>query len=409
MIKILHICQYYNNSWNYQENILPRYYAELGCDVIVITSDRKPFYRGDKEKRIIKEDIFFENGVKIRRIPIKLEYINRFVIFKNLYNVLEEEKPDCIFHHGITMPSVATAVRYKRNHPDTVLVVDSHSDIYNSGNKFISKYFYHNIIWRMLIKYWLPYIDKIYCVTPSVAKFELEFHGIPSNKIELLYLGSDIKHSHFDLEACKTIREKFCISENEVLIVTTGKLQTKKKTERLIMAVKRINNPNLRLMIIGTAESSRMKQLKKLAIDDSRIIFIGWVPSKDLYKYFSAADIGIWPACQTVTFQEAIGCSLPIIVKHYYGTEYLTQYQNGFQLYSDSVEEIIEKIEFLLSYPNVLKEMRERAQKLAENILSYELIAKKSLQPLYKRHYLTKNSYDARTRTDKNKKIRSII
>ncbi|MBP8688873.1 glycosyltransferase [Patescibacteria group bacterium] len=120
-------------------------------------------------------------------------------------------------------------------------------------------------------------------------------------------------------------------------------------------------------------------------------------------------NFGIWPACQTVTFQEAISCSLPVIVKHYYGTEYLTQYQNGFQLYSDSVEEIIEKIEFLLSYPDVLQEMRERAQKLAENILSYELIAKKSLQPLYKRHYLTKNSYDARTRTDKNKKIRSII
>jgi hypothetical protein len=47
-MKIIHICQYYNDGFGYQENLLPRYQAKLGHDVMVITSDRMSYFSGKK-------------------------------------------------------------------------------------------------------------------------------------------------------------------------------------------------------------------------------------------------------------------------------------------------------------------------------------------------------------------------
>ncbi len=96
-MKILHICQYYNDGYGYQENLLPRYQKKLGHDVKVITSDRMSYFSGGKKTKIVGTGHFGDAGVPVERLPIRGEFKGRFVWFKGLAKKLGEEKPDYIW------------------------------------------------------------------------------------------------------------------------------------------------------------------------------------------------------------------------------------------------------------------------------------------------------------------------
>jgi glycosyltransferase involved in cell wall biosynthesis len=378
-LKILHICQYYNEGWGYQENLLPRYQKKLGHDVVVITSDRRPFYVNDKNPRVVGTGTFYDNGVRIERISIKWEFKNRFVVFRDLMDVLEKEKPDYIFHHGLTSPSLITAAKYKRRHLNVFLAADSHSDFANSGNLFLSRKIYHGILWKEIIKRHLNFIDRIFAVAPWCIEFEKSVHAIPENKLSLLPLGCDTENSHFDEKSRVEIREKYHISSDDFLVVTAGKIDALKRTNLLVKAVKHIKLEKLKLMIIGTIDKHYFAGLNELVNSDPRIIFTGWVKRNELYKYFSAADIGIWPGGQSAIWQEAISCSLPIIIKHWPYVEYIVENGNGLVLYSDDYREIKQYIEILANSPEVLEKMRKETYLFSQNYLSYSKIAEESI------------------------------
>ena len=103
LLKILHICQYYNDGYGYQENLLPRYQKKLGHDVKVITSDRMSYFAGEKEPKIVGTGRFEDSGVPIERLPIWAEFKGKFVWFKGLDKTLQKEQPDYIFHHGVML------------------------------------------------------------------------------------------------------------------------------------------------------------------------------------------------------------------------------------------------------------------------------------------------------------------
>lgn len=69
-MKIVHICQYYNDGYGYQENLLPRYQKKLGYDVKVITSDRMSYFAGEKVPKIVGTGRFEDSGVPIERLSI---------------------------------------------------------------------------------------------------------------------------------------------------------------------------------------------------------------------------------------------------------------------------------------------------------------------------------------------------
>lgn len=89
-MKIVHVQQYFNESYGYQENVLPYYQKKLGHDIVLITSTRTNGF--GKQNRVKEEGEFEENGFRVKRIPIKAEFKNRFVVFSDLYKYLEKER-----------------------------------------------------------------------------------------------------------------------------------------------------------------------------------------------------------------------------------------------------------------------------------------------------------------------------
>ena len=64
-MKIVHICQYYNEGFSYQENILPKVQSK-DDEVTIITSNLSNF-NNDKNK----DEIRYEDKVKIIYLKVK--------------------------------------------------------------------------------------------------------------------------------------------------------------------------------------------------------------------------------------------------------------------------------------------------------------------------------------------------
>ncbi len=379
-MKIVHVCQYYNDDWGYQENLLAEYQKKLGHNIVVITSDRKSKNFIDKYQRVVGVGSFIKNGIRIERIPIKFEFLGRFVIFKDLNSVLEKENPDFIFHHGLTSPSLKTVVNFKTLNKNVFLAVDNHSEYSNSGRIWIWRFLYYRFFWKKVLSYNISGIDRFFSITPICKLFAEKELGVPSANHELLYLGSDVDNIYFDSEYRKKVRDYYGFNESDIVIITAGKIDENKKVDVIIRAVKEIRVSNLKLIIIGPIEKKYANRLEKLINNDKNIVKTGWIEKNELFKYLSASDIAVFPGSQSVLWQYAVSCELPLILRYWTGTEYLLLQENGMFLFSDDYKELMQHLNLLLKNPELIKKMKVGAKQERDDILSYYNIARKSLK-----------------------------
>lgn len=388
-MKIVHICLEapYIDGWAYQENILPECHAKLNHDVTVIGSrNGLPYY--------IKKTISYENKimpyivgkVKVVRIKRLWSFWGKLDYYPDLPKILEMEKPDLLYHHGGQSLSILASKNYKKKYPNSKLIVDFHADYYNTASNMLSKLILHKLIWRRIIHHCLPFIDKMYCITPSVKKLCSELYNIKDTEMEYLYLGSIISP---ELNAKretirKEIRSKLGLSENAFLLITGGKLNKWRNLDITVDAFKKLNDDTLNLIVFGSPDPEDEIFIKNITKGIPRIHMIGWINTEMITKYYLAADLALFPGRESVLWQLAIGTGLPIIIKKWYGTEYLNK-GNAIFLYSDRSDELAQWILFLSKKESsfFLEKMRNSALQLAGNELSYMVEAKYIIDSLY--------------------------
>lgn len=382
-MKIAHITYYYNDGYGYQDNILPIYQRKLGCETVLITSDRKaPIMARDLRLAEMGEYIDDTSGNRIIRLPTSYEFRGRFVAMKGLEQAMSEEKPDYIFHHGLTAPSLITAAKYKQKHPSVFLAADNHADYHNSGQHALWRLLYYRGLCRQKIQKIADYVDVFFSMTPGSKAFAERELGVPREKHRLLYLGADVDTNYFSSEWREKIRKNLGFDEKDLALITAGKIDRKKKTTNIVRALKDISSDIVKLVIVGTIESSYEQELDELIKGDPRIRKIGWIEANELYKYFSAADMAVFPGGQSAIWQQAISCELPVILKYWPGTEYLIDRNNGVFLFSDDPRELRQYLDFLTSEENsdILRSMKSGAIRERDEVLSYELIARQTLE-----------------------------
>ncbi len=377
-MKILHVIQYYNDGYSYQENLLPKYQSKLGHEVVLVTSDRmSPFA---DHGRVIGPGSYVDDGFRIIRLPIRGEFKGRFVLFKGLYEVLESEKPDYIFHHEITSPSLLTVAKYKRAHPSTYLAIDNHGDYLNSGTIAAWRFLYYRMLWKNLVARYYRYVDVFYSITPGCKVFAEREIGVPQSKHEMLFLGADSEMFHFDEGWRRKVRGELGLTNDDFVMITAGKLDRVKKTDLIIKAMKEMDSEKVKLIIVGSIEKNYGAYLDSLIGNDKRIMKIGWVQSSEIYKYLSASDLAIFPGSQSALWQQAVACEIPLLIRYTMDSEYLIAAGNGLNIFSDDYREIKQMISILVNNKLMIKEMSEKARFVRDNILSYEKIAQKSLE-----------------------------
>lgn len=320
-MRIVMLCYFFQENLGFQENHLVREYLESGHEVLVIAPPDDnvfAYYEGQRNKSagIAKKHISL--NYKLVRLPYRRFATKKINPIHGVYAQLNDFKPDLIFIHGLSY-NLGECVKYAGKNSKCKIIMDFHGDLSNSASNWISRNVLHRIINRYYLKHYLPSIDQIYAITPASSDFLEKIYEVDAKNIELLPLGSDLKSVKRlnEQDIRRVFRKRMGLSKEEILIFTGGKLEPWKRTDQLIQAVTDLNRSDIHLVVVGSVpdlHAEYERRLTELSTCHPAIHLVGWVDHDEMTSYMLASDIAVFPASQSVIWQQAIAAGLPLIV-----------------------------------------------------------------------------------------------
>lgn len=392
-MKIVHIMGYFNPELGYQEYYIAKKHKDLGHDVYVIASDMLyPFqnieqmfkdsglkYTGRKRKKRYE----VVDGIKTHWLPHFIEY-NDFILCSGVKKTLEKIKPDIVFAHESRQGLTCQAAFYKEK-IGFKLITDQHDFYHKIPGKIKTflRYVEYFGFRKFLIDYNFRKSDKIIAVTRSTREFLINTHKLNPKKVELIELGVYTDLYHYKENESIKLRKKLGFKKDEVILMFVGTIFRRKNIELLMDAFNEINEElNARLLIVGEGEKEYMDELKEHARklkSNEKITFNGFAKRQELPAYYSMADIGVWPANNSVSIIEAMACKLPIVIVDWQ-MPHLVSHNNGFKFPFNDKEMLKKYLLKLIKNKKLRQKMGENSYKAAIKYYSYESIAKRFLE-----------------------------
>ena len=383
------LCELYIENLEYQENLLVKDYRKYGHEVTVITStyDNVFDYYNDKHDNSTPAKSYEDYGAKIIKLPFKFNILGKIKRYTDISKIVEDFQPDLLYVHDI-MPNMFEMLAYKKRNPHVKMIMDYHCDYSNSANNWLSLNVLHKIIrkYRYMDPIKKP-ISRFYPIVPGSTKFLNEVYGIPLDDMEVLPLGADV-----DLVAeikqnnkRKELRENLNIPQDHKVIFSGGKFTPAKKTDLLLEAFLEINRPDLHLIIVGDADEKNLlykNKLVDLSSNNPNIHWVGWQNNRGVYEHLVASDLAVFPASQSIVWQQALAAHLPLIVGDVgeQSLHYLNEFKAIIELEKNeiTVENIKNAILETITDEN-LAEGKLRAAKTSAKYLDWNHLINKTL------------------------------
>lgn len=379
-MKIVHIAPNapYNDYWGYQDNLLPKYHRKLGHEVTVIITNK--MHKDGKIVEIDSADYILTDGVRIIRCPYKKTRFPKsgILTYIPVYEMLEELKPDFIFYHGLISYTIVDVIKYIKRNRNCKVVQDNHLD-YNIGMAF--KTVKEKVLrawYRLLNRYSIRYVEKVYGVTPWRKTYAEDYFRIPKDKTDVLIMGADDEQMNLEhrVEIRKTVRKEYQIDDGDFLIVTGGKIDAKKKTNILMEACAGLKG--VKLIIFGEVADELKDRFNDL-VKSENIIYIGWIASDKVYEYFYAADLVVFPGQHSVLWEQACASKVPCVFEMWDGMDHVNNGGNSDFISLVNVDTVRSKI-IELKFTEKYYTMKHIAESEKTDIYLYSNIAKKSLE-----------------------------
>lgn len=380
-MKILHI-QFagpYTSGMNYQENLLPKEHVRLGHAVTLLTCCYA--WMNGTIQYVPEESCILPDGVHLRRIDFRrlgTEFFTRKMRWvKGLDKVLQEETPDFIMLHDFQSVSTLAVCRFIKKHPAVHLVVDCHTDFYNSARNWLSKYILHGVIYKRFAQEAGKRANKLYYLSEETKDFMLERYHLPKEKLEYLPLGG-ILFSDEEYEQKRSRRRKeLGIKDENILVVHSGKMSKEKRTVELMKAFTATAAHHMFLAIIGTAEPDVQNEIETACKNNQHITYLGWKRGEDLLDYLCAADVYAQPGTQSATLQNAI-CARCAIMVYPYSSHRTMMQGNGY--YIENERQIQDALADVACHPEKLEQMKLNSLKVGKELLDYKRQAEKIIE-----------------------------
>jgi len=386
-MKIAHVISYFQPEFGYHEFYVPREQAAMGHEVHLITSDRIfPFKNVEKMLEDVgspHKDRFREvgttelEGFKVHRGKTKTEVLFDLIVFEGIEEKLREIKPDVVHSHGLWQWGSRVCARLKEE-LGFALVLDEHaySTTYDMSrtlrNWVLDKEY--KVLRAPAARKTIKEADEIVGICQEAKDFVEEFYKV--DNVHNNPLGIDHRNFSFSKESRDRIRKELGVMDDEVLLITAGRLDSAKKLELFIEAYKSIDRNDLKFILIGRGDDDYMDRLKK--ISDGKVQFLGFKNARDLAAYYCAADIGLWGKA-SITIREALSCSLPVLLYDQGNMRDLLKWDNGIAV-KEEIEDIRDNILKLADDPELRKLMGKNARKGVMEELSSEREARELIK-----------------------------
>jgi glycosyltransferase involved in cell wall biosynthesis len=143
---------------------------------------------------------------------------------------------------------------------------------------------------------------------------------LSDERISYLAPGIDPDQFYFDAKARQELRTRWNIGDGPV-IFSAAMFRPDVKTEGLTWVIRacgelRRRGNNFHLVIAGDGkEKDRLQRLAREHLPH-RFHFAGEIPRKEMYRYYSACDLFVFPGIREslgMVFLEAQSCGLPVV------------------------------------------------------------------------------------------------
>jgi len=306
---------------------------------------------------------------KLPKLPIGLLQLDLYLFEIKAFNYIKHHLTDFDVIQILSMPRLAQKILNKLNKPVVLWFPGPPSETWDIP---IIK----SLLTNPLIKFFAAG-DTI----SFLNKRNIFIENIPNGVDILNFCKNDNK---------KSIRKKYSIKKNEILLFSAGRLIPGKGFEFLIKGFKKALEAYkpLKLMIAG--EGILFKELQRLSEQykiKNKVIFTGKIPHQQLPIYYSSSNIFLLLSSYenySNAILEAMACELPVIATNVGGFPMqINQNENGFLVTYNNVDELASKILTLAKD----KKLREKIGKInREKVVqmnSWEKTTQKVLE-LYK-------------------------
>ena len=217
-------------------------------------------------------------------------------------------------------------------------------------------------------------------LAPSRELLEVPF-PISAAK-EYIPNGVDAKKYHFDARARSDMRSALGLDDDHVLGILTRRLVPKNGVIHLARATRLLNDPRLRLLLIGDGTEYGDVSTCLEQNFENRFTMLGAKNHDDIIPYYSAADFSILPSLMEATSisgLEAMATSLPLVGTRVGGIpDLIEDGKNGFLCNPEDDQDLAEKINTLLSVD--LKAFGAHSRNMVENNFAWPRIAHRTLK-----------------------------
>lgn len=374
-MRILHCCFAggYSENCAYQENRLTERHTAHGHEVMVAASDeavKAGSYSHEGAGEFVTSD-----GIRVRRltpasyVPSALRYKLR--IFPGFEGILESFAPDVIFFHSLASHELLTAAKYKRSHPGTALLADSHASLDNSARGFVSMNMQHKGYYRSIYRRVRRDLDALYYIGVRERDYLTDILGISPGEISFLPLGGILADDTERDSRRADVRQSENIPDDSILLCCSGKMKEDRRPDMLLKAMELCSDPRLRLVIIGKAEGEYLDAIECAEAKDDRIRFLGWKIADTLRSFLCASDVYVLPGCVTATVQDAMCCGTPVLSYRQY--TYEQQFGEGSgMMFFDTAEQLAALIEDIACDGAKLADFKRSVRSYAREHLDYE-------------------------------------
>lgn len=366
-MKIVHWDEMFHPNFGYQINLLAKFQAKQGHEVIIYTAEtpeKHPVFQGLCSGDTVELDRKYteQNHVKIVRLPYHRVISGRVIYKKGYLKKLKEENPDILMvHTNDTLSAMTIATHYK--YLDMPMVFDNHMLTMASENPLRN---WFRIYFRKRIT---PLIrkNKWIVIRTQDDDYVNKCLGIPKELTPFISFGTDTMLFQKDLEIRKKFRKKYQLSEDAFVVVYTGKLNASKNGKLLAEAFKEkiSEKRNVALIAVGNTIGEYGREVEELLKQsENRILRFPMQPYTNLHVFYQAADLSVFPQQCSLSFYDAQACGLPVVSEDNNVNVDRVSHGNGSCFASKDVNDFREKVKY---YAEMKAEDYETVRENARN------------------------------------------
>ncbi len=250
----------------------------------------------------------------------------------------------------------------------------------NLPTKLIStrKYRLWPLVYQRLMEFLGKHIiHQVFAINETTAQYAKEI-GFKPSQIKIFNPNTITRdQKHIETSRKNTIREMYHIPKDKKIILSVGRLEPEKNFDGLIGALKKINDGDLILMIVG--QGSLEDRLKKLVADlslEKSVFFAGNIDRQNIWDFYRDADAFILLSDSEglgLVFWEAMYMNVPVLGSRVGGIVE-TIGEDGdrgfFWEETDGIEKLRSKVKACVDKSEAVKSMVVRAHTYVEKKMS---------------------------------------